>query len=306
MRCSVSITPQASSIGKLDLTVCLSSILTSDYRALKSPGWKKEWHVGVRATKSRKLLATICGVPTDLRVRDKVLKVSEINFLCIHKKLRSKRLAPILIKEVTRRCYLQNIYQAIYTAGIILPKPVSSCRYYHRALDWLKLYEIGFSPLPSNSTKARQITRNHLPSTTATPGLRPMEEKDIDAVMDLLARYLKRFEMAPEFTREEIDHWLLHRQNPGAEQVVWAYVVEDPTSGKITDLVSFYSLNSSVISHPKHNIVRAAYLFYYATEAAFEPEEKGLKDRLQLLMNDALILAKRVRCHHQRPLCFRY
>jgi hypothetical protein len=30
----------------------------------------------------------------------------EINFLCVHKKLRDKRLAPLLIKEITRRVNL--------------------------------------------------------------------------------------------------------------------------------------------------------------------------------------------------------
>jgi hypothetical protein len=33
----------------------------------------------------------------------------EINFLCVHKKLRSKRLAPVLIKEITRRVNLTNV-----------------------------------------------------------------------------------------------------------------------------------------------------------------------------------------------------
>jgi glycylpeptide N-tetradecanoyltransferase len=56
------------------------------------------------------------------------LRVSEINFLTVHKKLRSKRLAPILIKEVTRQCHLQGVFQAIYTAGVLLPTPVSVCR----------------------------------------------------------------------------------------------------------------------------------------------------------------------------------
>jgi hypothetical protein len=260
-----------------------------------SPGWRKEWHVGVRATKSRKLVASICGVPTDIRVRGQKIRVTEINFLCIHKKLRSKRLTPVLIKEITRRCYLNGIYQAIYTAGVILPTPVSSCRYYHRPLDWLKLYEVGFSPLPHGSTKARQITKNHLPSSTSTPGLRPMEEKDVDAVHDLLERYLKRFDMNPAFKKDEIDHWLLHRPNAEKEQVIWSYVVEDPESHKITDFVSFYNLESTVIQHPKHDNVRAAYLYYYATETAFTQNDKALKERLLMLLNDALILAKQVR-----------
>lgn len=52
----------------------------------------------------------------------------EINFLCVHKKLRSKRLAPVLIKEVTRRVNMESIYQAVYTAGVYLPKPFGTCR----------------------------------------------------------------------------------------------------------------------------------------------------------------------------------
>lgn len=59
-------------------------------------------------------------------------KMVEINFLCVHKKLRSKRVAPVLIREVTRRVNCRGIFQAVYTAGVILPKPVASCRYvYH-------------------------------------------------------------------------------------------------------------------------------------------------------------------------------
>lgn len=52
----------------------------------------------------------------------------EINFLCVHKKLRSKRMAPVLIREITRRVNLQGIFQAVYTAGVVLPKPVGTCR----------------------------------------------------------------------------------------------------------------------------------------------------------------------------------
>ena len=195
-------------------------------RALKSPGWRKEWHVGVRATKSQKLVAFISGVPVQLRVRANTLNCSEVNFLCIHKKLRDKRLTPVLIQEITRRCYQVGVWQAIYTAGIVLPTPVATCRYYHRSLDWLKLHEVGFSPMPHGSTKARQISRYQLPSNTATKGLRPMQSKDLEAVLDLSKRYLERFDTAPMFTAEEIEHWLLHKDTPGADQVIWTYVVE--------------------------------------------------------------------------------
>ena len=263
--------------------------------ALKAPGWSKEWHVGVRTSnKARKLVAFISGVPQRLRVRTNTIKSVEINFLCVHKKLRSKRLAPVLIQEITRRCYLQGIFQAIYTAGVILPTPVSACRYFHRSLDWLKLYEVGFSPLPSNSTKARQITRFHLPPKTSTPNLRVATRADVPAIFDLLKRYLNRFDLAPVLDEAEIAHWLIHEPKSAAEeQVIWTYVVTDPSTQQITDFFSFYCLESSVIGNKMHSNVRAAYMFYYATETAFTESEKGLKERLNELVNDALILAKK-------------
>lgn len=277
--------------------------------ALKPPGWLKEWHVGVRVSTSRKLVAFISGIPVDLRIRENTIRASEINFLCIHKKLRSKRLAPVLIKEITRRCNQREIWSAIYTAGVVLPKPVSTCRYYHRSLDWVKLYETNFSPLPPNMTKARMVSRYQLPSQTKTPGLRELTADDLDGMHQLLTRYLKRFDMAPEFTRDEIEHWFLYKPAQGKERVVWCYVVEDPETKKITDVVSFYALDSSVIGNKKHDTIHAAYMFYYATTAAFPDEadpsadvpagsesaevKKKLKDRLNALINDTLILAKK-------------
>jgi len=263
--------------------------------ALKAPGWKKEWHVGVRATASGKLVAFISGIPIQMRVRDKVLNCSEVNFLCVHKKLRSKRLAPVLIKEITRRCYVEGTFQAVYTVGSLLPTPVSTARYFHRAIDWEKLYDVGFSPLPHGSTKQRQIIRYKLPDTTSTPGLREMEAKDVDAAVDLLRRYLERMEMAQVFNKTEFEHWMAPKEKP-KEQVVWSYVVEDPNTHKITDYFSFYNLESTVIGNKKHNTIKAAYLFYYGTEVAFDKEDKDktkLKQRLNLLMKDALILSKK-------------
>lgn len=95
-----------------------------------APGWLKSWHVGVRATtgKNAKLLAFISAVPATIRIYDKTLKMVEINFLCVHKKLRSKRVAPVLIREVTRKVNLEGIFQATFTAGVIIPKPVGACR----------------------------------------------------------------------------------------------------------------------------------------------------------------------------------
>ena len=138
--------------------VCFLPIFTraslndaSIWRALQPPGYLKQWHAGVRVAKNKKLVGFISASPAHMKIYEKWVELNlswgfslenrvfylrnvrmvEINFLCVHKKLRTKRLAPVLIKEITRRVNLQGIFQAVYTAGVILPSPVSKCRYFN-------------------------------------------------------------------------------------------------------------------------------------------------------------------------------
>lgn len=110
----------------------------------------------------------------------------EINFLCVHKKLRSKRVAPVLIREITRRVNLNGIFQAVYTAGVVLPKPVGTCRYWHRSLNPKKLIEVKFSHLSRNMTMQRTLKLYRLPDSTKTPGFRKMVPDDVPKVHKVL------------------------------------------------------------------------------------------------------------------------
>ena len=40
-----------------------------------------------------------------------------------------------------------DIWQAAYTAGVVLPKPVAITQYWHRSLNPKKLISVGFSRL---------------------------------------------------------------------------------------------------------------------------------------------------------------
>ncbi|OZJ04451.1 hypothetical protein BZG36_02812 [Bifiguratus adelaidae] len=262
--------------------------------ALQPPGWKKSWHTGIRVTSTKKMVAFISGVPMHLRIHKKTLFLTEINFLCIHKKLRSKRLAPVLIKEITRRSHLEGVFQAVYTAGVVLPKPITTCRYFHRSINPKKLVETGFSYVPRNSTITRMIKSYKLPEKSSIPGLRPMRPEDAEQILELSRQYMSRFDIAPELQNvEEIKHHLLP-----VKDVVWSYVVENPSTKKVTDFFSFYSLPSKVIGNPKHDTISAAYLFYYASHVPENAQDdkreadKYLSQRLKSLINDALIIAR--------------
>ena len=93
----------------------------------------------------------------------------EINFLCAHKKLRSKRLAPVLIKEITRRVNLRGVFQACYTAGAALPTPVATCKYFHRSLNLRKLVDIKFMVLGHTMTISRAERLYRVPPVCARP-----------------------------------------------------------------------------------------------------------------------------------------
>ncbi|KAG5681210.1 hypothetical protein PVAND_010666 [Polypedilum vanderplanki] len=243
--------------------------------ALQPPKWRKEWHAGVRVAKSGRLIAFISAIPASILVYGKKVKVVEINFLCVHKKLRSKRLAPVLIREITRRVNLTGIFQAVYTAGVVLPKPVTTCRYWHRSLNPRKLIDVNFSCLARNMTMLRTIKLYKLPEQPKTQGFRQMEEKDVPQAFKLLTNYLSKYQLVPLFTEEEFRHWFLPREN-----IIECFVVEN--DGKITDLVSYYALPSTVMHHPVHRQIKAAYSFYNI----------ATKTPLNDLMYDALISAR--------------
>lgn len=243
--------------------------------ALTPPGSRKEHVVGIRVAKGSKLVGFITGVPVHMRVYDSKMPMVEINFLCVLKKLRSKRLAPVLIKEITRRVNLTNVWQAVYTAGVVLPKPVARCRYHHRLLNPKKLIEINFTRLAPRMTLARTIKLYKLPDATSS-GLRPMTMADVPSARRLLEEYLTRFQLAAMLSDDEFAHWLLPRP-----RVVDSFVVVD-SSGNVTDMCSFYHLPSTVIGNDKHPKLYAVYSFY---NVATTMSLKGL-------MQEALVLAK--------------
>ncbi|KAL4269705.1 hypothetical protein GQ457_HM000850 [Hibiscus cannabinus] len=206
--------------------------------ALRPPGYYKSWHIG---------------------------------------KLRSKRLAPVMIKEVTRRVHLENIWQAAYTAGVILPTPITTCQYWHRSLNPKKLIDVGFSRLGPRMTMSRTIKLYKLPDSPATPGFRKMELRDVPAVTRLLRNYLSQFVVSPDFEENDVEHWLLP-----TEGVVDSYLVESPETHDVTDFCSFYTLPSSILGNQNYSILKAAYSYYNVST----------KTPLLQLMNDALIVAK--------------
>jgi len=256
--------------------------------ALLVPGHIPEWNVGIRDVREEakgtsaynQLVGVITGVPVTMRIHDRVVRMPEINFLCVHKSLRSLKLAPMLIQEVTRQVHLRGMFQAVYTAGVTLPTPFTEARYYHRSLNPKKLVEVGFSGLSRNMTIARAVKLYRVPEKTALVGLRPMEAKDVAGVHKLLHQYLAKFDVAPNYSVEEVEHLFLPRKG-----VMSSYVVEDPTSHELTAFGSFYSLPSTILGNKTYNRLNAAYLYYCV----------NTRGPISAVVSDLLVLAKQAK-----------
>ena len=86
-----------------------------------------------------------------------------------------------------------------------------------------------------------------------------------------------RTHLFQEFTEQEVAHCLLTRKG-----VVHSYVVQAQEGGPVTDLCSFYFLNSSVINNQLHSKLGAVYSFYNIAKSV----------PLSSLMQDLLVLAR--------------
>ncbi len=90
----------------------------------------------------------------------------------------------------------------------------------------------------------------------------------------------KHYKVHIVLNSEEVAHWLLPRKN-----VLYSYVVQGE-HGQITDLLSYYELNSHVLNNQKYNKINIAY-------ASYSVAQNNDADRLKHLYKDALISAKR-------------
>lgn len=212
--------------------------------------------IGVKC--KSKIVASICGVPIKIKIFDKEVNMIEINFLCIHHSLRNKRLSPVLIKEITRRANLHNIYQAFYTGGLELPNKIIGGNYYHRPLNIPKLVEMDYID-PPNKISLKSYCKLYNTLDSLTLNIRLLEEKDCIEVCKKLNEYNEKFKINIIFDYEEFNQKFLVNEK---ENIIYSYVVEN-NKGEITDFISLYYLPSQVKNNSKYNEITKAYIYYY-------------------------------------------
>lgn len=202
------------------------------------------------------IIGCISYVMTTNVVHGESFQMAEVNFLCIDETFRNKRMAPVLISEITRRVTRHGIDKAMYTVGNKIPTPFSVTRYYHRPLNVRFLIDIGFMDCGDQTMESVEKIYQ-LPSKMSRNFVR-LDESNLEGAYSCFISYVDNgYDCYPDFSLEEFRHMFLHND------VVRTYVVTDTeNSNEVLDFCSYYNLDSTVVSDG--SIMRAANLFYYS------------------------------------------
>ena len=169
---------------------------------------------------------------------------------------------------------------------------------------------------------ARMIRIFNLPSHTSIHGLREMEEKDVPAVHTLWQKFMACFDMVPDVTEEEVQHYLLSGRGEGElknrrreGQVVWSYVVEVSLSSNIYIYGFVRKLNTLLVGpgHPSdHGLLLFLHLAVFSNQQYKAPlpgrglsillrdrDSFGAKRTVEWCPEEAIVSADRGRSHHR-------
>ncbi len=248
----------------------------------------REGVVGVRATGEAsgtagreagggagRLVACISCTPAHVLVDGRRERVGLISHMCVHRKLRNKRLTPVLVREVTRVGWAHGLASGLSTSARRLHAPLLRARYHQRVLDADALVRSGFLPKYMAPFVAGQ---QHLEGGDSGAGARPLRDDDVPWAAGLLSAQAAGSRLALDWSdMDGARHRLLPRGD-----TVFSYVIgtRDQRS-----LVSFYAMPVRVLDTGAE--ARMAYLYAWSGPADIET----------LLAAAARLAAGPGRCH---------
>jgi glycylpeptide N-tetradecanoyltransferase len=219
------------------------------FRLLNYPG---NIPLGIREKNSSNLIGFIFSFPVKIMVNKSLYNSVEVNFLCLEKKYRSLKLAPILINEITRLNNNLEIFNAIFTTGSIISQPFSRARYFHLPLSLEKLKKneflnLDFCPQFNAYKNVNQIKVSRVEK---------LSESEIEHLMGLTnSYYFSNFEVFPVFDSATFSY-LFSNNN----KFILYFLGHDPNE-EIVSFISFYILESKVLKFDDK--IKGAYIFHY-------------------------------------------
>lgn len=235
----------------------------------KQPNIKKGFLLSIKHFED--IVGFIGAFPSKIKAKGCILNSVEIDFLCVKKTKRGKGLAPILIKEITRRVNLEGISYAVYTSGTVIPTPFSTARYFHRQLNVRKLVSVGFSFVPYEMTLDQYEEIFNLKQNKDDVLFQIADENDVDFIENLFKMEQEKWTFLRLFSKEEIRYFFCNKKG-----------VVSLISKELSAFISFYFVPIYVSS--LNCTISCAYLFYHSAKNA---------EGLSSAVNSALLFCKK-------------
>eukprot|EP00826_Nyctotherus_ovalis_P034872 TRINITY_DN2942_c0_g1_i7.p2 TRINITY_DN2942_c0_g1~~TRINITY_DN2942_c0_g1_i7.p2 ORF type:complete len:216 (-),score=72.63 TRINITY_DN2942_c0_g1_i7:688-1335(-) len=106
------------------------------------PGSHKEWRIGIRVKATKELVAFLNAAPATGSVGGTVIDMVESSFACISAKQRSRRLIPLMLKEMERRIHARGVMQYYISTSSVVFAPFTETWFYCRDLDYKITVEV--------------------------------------------------------------------------------------------------------------------------------------------------------------------
>jgi glycylpeptide N-tetradecanoyltransferase len=224
---------------------------------------------------------TICGLVgasfKKMTVFDKTDKLfASVDFLCALPKYRGKKIAFVLIDEIARQAVQKGCNAGCFTTSRCVPSPTSVIRYYHRPINYKKLFRYNFTRLQDGKEETiKKFEKLFKVTESPNPRYVPLEKKHIESVLKLYYRWMARFNIYYDYTEETFENYFLNHE------FVKSYVILSPDEEHVLDFVSMYILPFNIENETEQ--INAAYLLSYTANT--ESTNEILTNLLRLSAN---------------------
>lgn len=220
---------------------------------LSNPKFYKNMFLFVKY--KNKVVGSIIATPENISVFNKNDIMFNTTFLCIDKKIREKSLGSIMIKELLRRMYFNNVKYGYYTSPLDLPNKLTFSSYYHRPLNIKKLLEIDFITKP-NSISIKSFEKLYRVKDKKTTNYESLNLGDINLCLEHYNNYYKKYKIYQIMDDEEFKYKFLPVEN-----IIDTFIIK--VDNNIKCFISIFYLKSRIFNNIKYDNYNIAQIYHY-------------------------------------------
>ena len=240
---------------------------------LSNPKFYKNMFLFVKY--KNKVVGSIVATPENISIFNKADIIFNTTFLCIDKNIREKSLGAIMIKELLRRMYYNNVKYGYYTSPLNLPNKLTLSNYYHRPLNIKKLIDIDFITKP-DSISLKSFERLYKVKDKKTTNYISLRLEDINFCTEKYNEHYKKYKIYQIMDEEEFKYKFLPVDN-----IIDTFIIKD--NNNIKCFISIFYLKSRILNNSKYKDYDIAQIYHY-----FYSDENLFID----FLNDILIYLK--------------